>query len=227
KYLMADESAPSAETAGPAPGQVTCSMASTLLRHVRARLGEEGVEELVRTSGVPYTAAHLDDVSNWIAYDEAVALFEAGATLTGDEQIARRVGEETVRQHAGTAVATLMRSLGSPEAVLEQVSAGVTKFSTVTDLEAVEVVPGRAVLHAKARPGFKRHRRLCDWTIGLLSQPPVLFGLPPAAVEQSACEVDGDDHCEYVVTWDPARAASAADPQELITALEAQMRGMG
>ena len=202
-------------------------MASTLLRHVRARLGEQGVDELVRMSRVPHTPAHLDDVSNWISYEEAVALFEAGAALTGDEQIARRVGEETVRQHAGTAVATLMRSLGSPEAVLEQISTGVTKFSTVTDLEAVEVVPGRAVLHAKARPGFKRHRRLCDWTTGLLSQPPVLFGLPPATVEQSACEVDGDDHCEYTVTWDADRAASAADPQELITALEAQMTGMG
>jgi len=223
---MANESVPSTDAPAPAPGQVTCSMASTLLRHVRGRLGEQAVDELVRMSGLPYTPAHLDDVSNWIAYDEAVALFEAGAALTGDEQIARRAGEETVRQHAGTAVATLMRSLGSPEAVLEQVSVGVTKFSTVTDLEAVEVVPGRAILHAKARPGFKRHSRLCDWTMGLLSQPPVLFGLPPATVTQTACEVEGDDHCEYIVTWDADRAASAADPQELVTALEAQMAGM-
>jgi diguanylate cyclase (GGDEF)-like protein/putative nucleotidyltransferase with HDIG domain len=217
---------PSTDGATPAPGQITCSMASTLLRHVRARLGEQTVDELVRMSGVPYTTAHLDDVSNWIAYEEAVALFEAGAAVTGDEQIARRVGEETVRQHAGTTVATLMRSLGSPEAVFEQLSAGVTKFSTVTDLTPVSVVPGQARLRAKARPGFKRHRRLCDWTLGLLSQPPVLFGLPPAAVEQSACEVNGDDHCEYTVTWDADRAASAADPQELVTALEAQMVGM-
>src|SRR3989440_6346749 len=122
----------------PAPGQITCSMASTLLRHVRARLGEEAVNELVRTAGVPYTPAHLDDVSNWIGYEEAVALLDAGAALTGDDAIARHVGEEAVRQHAGTTVATLLRSLGSPEAVFEQLSVGVTKFSTVTDLVVTE-----------------------------------------------------------------------------------------
>src|SRR2546423_2823808 len=210
----------------PAPGQITCSMASTLLRHVRARLGDEAVNELVRMAEVPYTPAHLDDVSNWIGYEEAVALLDAGAALTGDDAIARHVGEEAVRQHAGTTVATLLRSLGSPEAVFEQLSVGVTKFSTVTDLVVTEVVPGRAVLRSKVRPGFIRHRRLCDWTIGLLSQPPALFGLPPASVEQSTCAVDGGDHCEYTVTWDADRAASAADPQELITALEAQMVAM-
>src|SRR5437763_13018377 len=113
---MANDSVPSTEARAPAPGQVTCSMTSTLLRHVRARLGEQAVAELVRMSGLPYTPAHLDDVSNWITYDEAVALFDAGAALTGDEQIARRAGEGTVPQHAGAAVARPARPPGPPAA---------------------------------------------------------------------------------------------------------------
>jgi diguanylate cyclase (GGDEF)-like protein len=201
-------------------------MTSTLLRHVRGALGDKGVGELLDMAGVEYTPEHLDDVANWIWYDEAIALFEAGAVLTDDDRIGLHVGEETVRRHAGTPVATLLRSLGSPEAIYEQLVGAVTKFSTVTELIPVEVAPGRAVVKARARDGYQRHRHLCDWTRGLMSQPPVLFGLPPAKVEESSCEPRGDDHCLYSVTWDAGRAASAADPHELVTALETQLVGM-
>jgi diguanylate cyclase (GGDEF)-like protein len=45
-------------------------------------------------------------------------------------------------------------------------------------------------------------------------------------VVESKCETRGDDHCLYTVTWDAERAESAADPKELVTALEAQLAGM-
>jgi diguanylate cyclase (GGDEF)-like protein len=202
-------------------------MSSVLLSHVRTVSGEDAVGELLRRAGSTRTAAYLEDVGNWIAYEEAAALFEAGAELTGDPQIGRHVGEQTLRQHAGTPVATVLRSLGSPEAVLKQVSVTVTKFSTVTAMDAVEVAPGRAVVRAFARPGFTRDRHLCDWTSGMLSQPTSLFGLPSAVVEESQCQVDGAPHCLYTVTWDASLAEAAADPHQLVTALEAQLVAMG
>jgi diguanylate cyclase (GGDEF)-like protein len=201
-------------------------MPSVLIRQVRATLGEQGVEKLLVMAGVDRTPAYLDDVGNWIWYDEAIALFEAAASLTGDERIGLRVGEELVRQHAGTPVATLLRSLGSPEAIYEQLTTAVGRFSTVTELRGLEVAPGHAVVEAKARPGFRRHRHLCDWTRGMMSQPPVLFGLPPAKVEETLCEVRGDDRCRYTVSWDAEAAAKASDPYELVTALEAQLAAM-
>ena len=78
----------------------------------------------------------------------------------------------------------------------------------------------------KARPGYERDPVLCDWTGGLLSQPPALFGLPPADVEETSCQSRGDEECIYEIAWDADRAASAADPQELVTALESQLVGM-
>jgi diguanylate cyclase (GGDEF)-like protein len=201
-------------------------MASTLLGHVRAARGEQSVQDLLEMAGVDYPPLYLDDVANWIWYEEAIALFEAAETLLDDDKIGRRVGEETVRQHAGTLVATGLRSLGSPEAIYEQLTVAVSKFSTVTELDPIEVAPGRAVIRAQARSGFQRHHHLCDWTAGLLSQPPVLFGLPPGKVVETSCEPRGDDHCLYTVTWDAERAAKAADPHELVTALEAQLVAM-
>src|SRR3954447_12159068 len=211
---------------GAQTGQIACSMPSVLLRYVRSTLGDAAVAELLARAAVPYDAAFLDDVGNWIWHEEAVALFEAAADITGDDRIGSRVGELMVRQHAGTGVATLFRSLGSPQAVFEQLALAVTKFSTVTEMEPLEVGPGRAVVRSQAREGFTRTEHLCDWSMGMLSQPPVLFGLPSAVVEESSCQARGGDHCLYTITWDADQAASAADPQQLVTALEAQLRAM-
>ena len=105
---------------GPAVGQISCSMASTLLRHVRTQAGDDGVQAILLRAGLEYTATYLDDPSNWIWQQEAIDLLTAAAEVLNDPEIGLHVGEQTVRQHAGTPVATMLRSLGSPEAVYEQ-----------------------------------------------------------------------------------------------------------
>src|SRR4051812_806902 len=205
----------SAAADGPAVGQISCSMASTLVRHVRTQAGDDAVNEILRRSGVEHSAAYLDDPSNWIWQKEAIDLLTAAAEVIDDPEIGLHVGEQTVRQHAGTPVATMLRSLGSPEAVYEQLTIGVSKFSTVTELTP-EVEPGKAIVRSRSRGDFKRHPLMCDWTRGLLSQPPALFGAPPAQVVESTCQARGDDCCCYTATWDADLAT--ADPQALVTA---------
>src|SRR5881227_989708 len=208
---------------GPAAGQISCSMASTLVRHARAQAGEDAVQEILRQSGVEYSTTYLDDPTNWIWQTEAIALLEAAAEVLNDPDIGLHVGQQTVRQHAGTPVATMLRSLGSPEAVYEQLTVAVSKFSTTTDLHP-EVEPGRAVVRAQARGGFSRHPIMCDWTRGLLSVTPELFGAPSATVDETLCQAKGDECCHYIVTWDAELAT--ADPQQLATALETQLAAM-
>src|SRR3954466_2526250 len=211
------------EGAGPVAGQISCSLASTLIRHVRARAGDDAVRDVLARSDVGHTTSYLDDPSNWIWLNECIALLEAAAEVLDDPEIGLHVGEQTVRQHAGTPVATMLRSMGSPEAVYEQLTIGVSKFSTVTELTP-EVEPGRAVVRSRSRGDFERHPLMCDWTRGLLSQPPALFGAPPAHVEESTCQARGDDCCCYTATWDVDLAT--ADPQALATALETQLAAM-
>jgi|tagenome__1003787_1003787.scaffolds.fasta_scaffold20975669_3 diguanylate cyclase (GGDEF)-like protein len=188
--------------------------------------GEEGLNRLLELAGSTRSIAYLDDVTNWISLDESLALFKAASEITGDAQIARRVGEEAVAQHAGTPVATLLRSLGSPEEVYRQMTLTASKFTTITDLEPVEVEPGHAVIISRVHDGFERTREHCDWAQGLLGQPTVLFGLPPASVEETTCQARGDDCCTYEVTWDAELAEERSNPVEHIAALESQLSAM-
>jgi diguanylate cyclase (GGDEF)-like protein len=205
---------------------ICCTKTTTMLRHVQDEAGDAAVEELIRRAGSSRTRRFLETEENWISLDEAVALLEALVDVTGDPDAARRVGARTVQQHAGTGVSTLLRSLGSPEAVLGAIAATSSKLSTATEMESLENAPGRCVVRAAARPGFTRHRLHCEWATGVLSTPTNLFGLPPADVEEITCQARGDAECRYIVTWDAEQAAAGADPQQRVTALEAQLIAM-
>jgi diguanylate cyclase (GGDEF)-like protein len=207
----------------PAAGQVSCSMSTALLQRVRTTAGEDALRAVIALAGVQRPPGYLETLGNWIDHDEATALFEAAVQVTADPDIARKVGQDAVRRHAGTPVASMFRALGSPEALFTQLSAAVTKFSTVTDMSADAVAPGAATVVAQARSGLGRHPQLCLWTQGLLSQPTVLFGLPPAEVRHTVCQAHGAPRCEYEISWDAERAAGAGDPEQLITALELQL----
>src|SRR5580693_5651117 len=175
--------------------QICCSMTSVLLRLVRDGGGEAAVAELLERSGVEHEAAYLENADNWISLDDACALLEAGVEQTGDPSFARLVGEHTLRQHAGTQVATVLRSLGSTEAVLQTVAQTATRLSTVTKMETIEVLPGHAVVRAVALEGFTRRRIHCDWATGLLACTPILFGLPLARVTETECQARGGAQC--------------------------------
>src|SRR3954454_15007186 len=140
---------PAAAGDGPAVGQISCSMASTLVRHVRTQAGDDAVAEILSVSGVEHGATYLDDPSNWIWQQDEIDLLVAAADVLGDPEIGLHVGEQTVPQHAGTPVVTMLRSLASPEAVSEQLPVAVSKFSPTTDLHP-EVEEGRAVVSARS-----------------------------------------------------------------------------
>ncbi|HET8673649.1 MAG TPA: sensor domain-containing diguanylate cyclase [Thermoleophilaceae bacterium] len=203
-----------------------CTLTSVLLRYLRKEKGDGAVAEALRLAGSKRSFEYLDEVSNWVSYNEAIALFDAAEQLTGDPHVARHVGEETVRQHAGTPVATLLRSLGSPDEIYQKMALTAGKFSTLATLSAVEAEPGRAVISSRPHPDFERHRHHCNWTGGLLSQPTVLFGLAPATVEETRCVRKGDPECVYTISWDRDLAALRANPAEHVTALEAQLATM-
>src|SRR5690349_12503419 len=106
---------------------ICCSMTSVLLRTVADEVGDDGVTELLSLAGSTRARHFLERPENWVSLDEAVALLEAAVTVTGDPTVAERIGQRTVQQHAGTGVSTILRSLGSPEAVLGAVAKTTSK----------------------------------------------------------------------------------------------------
>src|SRR3954447_10632709 len=81
------------EGAGPVAGQISCSLASTLIRLVRSRAGEGAGHSILEKARVEHPAGSLDDPSNWIWLDECIALLEAAAHVLDNPEIGLHVGE--------------------------------------------------------------------------------------------------------------------------------------
>jgi diguanylate cyclase (GGDEF)-like protein len=208
----------------------SCSLSAVMIGRLHDHGGDAAVRRLLEEAGSPRTVEYLLDTGNWISYPEAVALWQAGARVTRHPSFARAVGEEAGRRLNASPVAALLRSLGSPEEVYRRIADSSSRFSTVARLEAIEVAPGRAVVDATAVDGFPRDADHCGWTCGLLTQPTVLFGLPPARIEHTVCAALGAPACRYEIAWDGGEAAAAsaahASLQFQLDAVREQLAGV-
>ncbi|HEY2636180.1 MAG TPA: hypothetical protein VGI54_02230, partial [Solirubrobacteraceae bacterium] len=202
-----------------------CSLSAVALARVRRIAGDEGIARVLELAGSARSAAYLADIGNWISYDEMVALWQAGATVAGDPDFSRHVGEDTVAELGGSSTSAVLRALGSPDQLLRKVAVAARRFSCVVDLAAPVARTGYAEITARACAPFPRSPEHCAWSQGMFTQASVLFGLPPATVEHTACQAEGAPECRYVVRW-LTEAEAEADPELQIDALRRQVAAM-
>jgi hypothetical protein len=109
-------------------------MSAVLLAEVTDLCGEDAVAELLRRAGSTRSPEYLTDITNWISYDEAIALWRAGTAVTHHPDFARAVGQDAAERLNASPVAALLRSLGSPENVYRQIATTASKFSVAAQL---------------------------------------------------------------------------------------------
>jgi diguanylate cyclase (GGDEF)-like protein len=207
-------------------GHFSCSMSAVALARVEAFGGAEAVDEVLRLAGSRRSLAYLADITNWIAYDEAIALWRAGARVTHHPEFARAVGIDAAGRLGSSQVAAMLRSLGAPENVYRAIATGAAEFSTVTRLEVADAGPGFARVVAVAVDGLPRSIEHCAWTSGLMTCPPALFGLPAADVVHEECQAMGAERCVYHVRWATPGEGEPSDRAGEVTALRHQLDAM-
>lgn len=180
---------------------VTGATTRQLVRLVRGRAGEAGVARVRAVAGEERPAEVLEDELTWSSYGQLRRLLEAVTQVLGDPSAARHVGDALLTASVPTEVAALLRSLGSPTALLANIGAAAAKYCTVLGMEATELGPTSCVVEGFSFPGYPRYPEICQYTAGMLTQVPVLFGYEPADVVEETCESEGDERCRFRVSW--------------------------
>jgi diguanylate cyclase (GGDEF)-like protein len=191
-----------------------CSMSAVLIAEVNDFGGPDAVAELLERSGVNRSVEYLTDLSNWIAFDEALALWRAGMQVTHNPQLPLLLGRRAAERLSASPVAAALRSLGSPGKVYQQIATSASKFSTVVRMEAIAMAEHSAVLTAEPVNGFSRAPEHCAWTVGLLAASPILFGMDLAKVDHSECCALGAEKCVYRISWSEKPTAADYAGQE-------------
>ncbi|MBI1844390.1 MAG: hypothetical protein HYR89_07265, partial [Actinobacteria bacterium] len=200
-------------------------VAKLVLALVERRAGEAGVQAVLKRAGETRSAEELSLDGTWSSYEQGKALFEAAASILGDAHIGRDIGEGVLEERLAMDMAAVLRSFGSPARIMEQIGVIGSKYSTTFNLIPEEVGEQDAVITARSTPGFPPYRLWCDFTVGLLSQVPVIFGYGPANIVEETCETEGDDCCRFQVSWS-LESPAMPEPERRIIYLEQQLRAL-
>ena len=192
------------------------SMLGALLAVVHRRAGDDGVAQVLDRAGERRSVAELERPDGWSSYPQGLALFRAAADVLEDPDIGRQAGIEVFRRYAGNRGAgplavhriagrddpRLSRHLG--QAIDHHPRSRWSRSESRTDCISVEV------------QDVKRDPLFCGYTVGALSQFPVLFGMEPADVEEIECLTRGDPRCLIKVSWDPTSSVEASLEREVV-----------
>ena len=169
-----------------------------VLRIVAEQAGPEGVSRVLGHAGLRDQQVALRTVGGRISYSDKIRLFDAAAAELGDPRLGLRLGPAAMKDPAAAPLRVLARAFGSPAALIRRISRLSTRFDTACVLRCEWVQSGAAVVGWKALPPHQPSRADCDYTIGLLAQIPVVFGLPPARVDHGViCQLNGAPECIY------------------------------
>jgi diguanylate cyclase (GGDEF)-like protein len=195
-----------------------------VLLYVREHGGDEAVAALMEHAGETRTVDELLDEHGWSSYDQKVRLFRAAVAVLDDPLATRKIGQFMLRSRIALPLLVLLRALGSPEQVLRNVAKANSRFSTNSTVEALEIGNGHAVITYRLHEGFRPDVLDCQYTQGLLSLVPEVFGLAPATVQHEACQVHGAPACLYRLSWRPRhgwRRRARAERSQLRDQLDA------
>ena len=187
-----------------------------IVRYVRARGGDAAVARVLELAGERERAEAYDDPRRWWSYETKVNVFAAAAKVLGDESIGLQVGQSILTYSVNTPLRLGLLLLGGPAQLIRLIATTGAKFNAAADMSAVSASGGVATVRYRLRPGYTPSRYDCDYTRGLLTQVPALYGRPPATVVHEACQVEGADACVYTVRWRrrrwwPRRRVAAED----------------
>ena len=188
--------------ARPALPGVSGAVVQALVSLVRSEAGDAGLAKALALAADDRPFALLGDVDQWTSLDDAAALFAAAGLVTDDRAVALHVGQELLWTSDDTELSVRVRSLDCVEDAFRHIGALLDRFEGATDAFALEVTPGRALVHVAAVGGGSRHAHLCELTRGLLTELPVLFDSGAATVTEHECAARGGRVCRYEVAWD-------------------------
>lgn len=165
---------------------------------------EDKVEKLFELCGCDVTLLDSDD--HW--YDQVLAdLFqEKVRELTGDEEIAYKVGHDTFSAYAQGIQGKLLQGLMSPQMIYRYIGKYSASYSRGSVLEAVKVTSRSAILRSNVLEGCEEKPYQCQNRKGILEAIALSFGGGQASIVENKCFHQGGPYCEYAITWEiPAR----------------------
>lgn len=193
--------------------EISCRVTLTLLLYVR----EENRGSLSGLlDGLELDEAYLMDPNNWVSHRFVQILYKRMIEILGDENAVYNMTIASERLQSLGILDRIVRLLGNPKFIYSQ-APRYNKFLKLNgDVYIHELGDSWALLEDRYHDGFQKTRFDCDYTRGVLTGIPTMFGMPFARIEELECQVHhehygdriwgdspeyGKGRCLYRISW--------------------------
>ena len=147
---------------------------------------------------IPVTGKYLLDAGNWVSNELLGQIYRNMIAVCGDAEAIYKAGRNIFKTAVGSQV-FLMR-LAGVQTIISRLPRENSKFNRNRSIKIVKNNNGMAVvkIYWDEGPGIDKH--FCDMNRGVYEGLGILTG-NPATVNETVCQFEGGDCCEYHIKW--------------------------
>lgn len=152
--------------------------------------------------GVTNSKEFLCDPNNWVSSDILILLYERVKELFGKEDVVFHIGFDSVaKRRLGYIQRILFFAFRSHAHTLRRLQSLNDKFNRNKEVQLARLNRDGAVVRLKWFRDIPMTRDFCLMNRGVYTAVPVVWNEPPLHLEERKCYFEGDDYCEYHLSW--------------------------
>ncbi|HAA04621.1 MAG TPA: hypothetical protein DCE18_14845, partial [Syntrophobacteraceae bacterium] len=151
---------------------------------------------------LPNPSEFLTEINNWVSSEVVIRMFENARRITGDPDIAFRIGFASAAGRKFSYVQRiLLAAYGNPRRSLRRAQQINDRFNRNKRVEIVETTRDSGIVRLHWDRGIAATKDFCLYNQGIYIGIPTLWDLPPGVIDEPLCFFKGDPFCEYHLKW--------------------------
>mgnify|MGYP001588045519 FL=1 len=152
--------------------------------------------------GVADVKDFLTDSNNWISSDLLTRLYGRVKELFGNEDVVFDIGFASVaKKRLGYIQRVLFFAIRNHGHTLKRIQSLNDRFNRNKRVQLAELNRDGAVVRLEWFKDIPMTRDFCLMNRGVYTAVPVVWNEPPLRLEERRCYFEGDDYCEYHLSW--------------------------
>ncbi|CAM3371033.1 response regulator [Corallococcus sp. ZKHCc1 1396] len=180
--------------------EVSVRATSTLLLYFEHRYGAERLAKLWREHGFSLGLDYMRTPTNYVSLHFLERVAVALRDASGDSKFMREAGLFTASPQALGFVFYMLRAFGSPRACYKQTIDFSPSYNRVGAF-TVDLLEHKRLKLSYRSSIPEQNRNICELRMGQFASFPTIWGLAPAEVKETECQVLGGEACRYHLTW--------------------------
>ncbi|NRD48974.1 ATP-binding protein [Corallococcus exiguus] len=180
--------------------EVSVRATSTLLLYFEHRYGAERLARVWREHAFSLGLDYMRQPTNYVSLRFLERVSAALREDSGDSRFMREAGLFTASPQALGFVFYMLRAFGSPKACYKQTIDFSPSYNRVGSF-AVDLLEHKRLKLSYRSSIPEQNRNICELRMGQFASFPTIWGLAPAEVRETECQVLGGHACRYHLTW--------------------------